>query len=187
MGLRGPPKKPTELKLLQGVPGGQSKLNKGEVKPRKLNNTRPPKDLAPDAKKVWRVMAPRLEELGLFTELDINTFRRYCELYARWLQCSEMLRSRNWQTHVPIFHEQTPQELALYAAARTPEERARLGPRLKYLQETPESVEYRRLPAELLRIEQNFGMTPAARAAINIGPVGGKKKDQVRSWLYGRG
>lgn len=153
-----------------------SKLAKFEPKPKKLTNTKPPRDLNPDAKKAWRMMAPRLEALGLFTELDVNTFRRYCEMLARWLHCSAKLNSNNWQTHIPIFHEQTPQEIE-----------ARIKPRLKYLQELPESVEYRQLPRELLRLEQQFGMTPAARAAINVlAPGGGaKRKSEVKDFLYG--
>lgn len=173
MGKRGPPKKPTELKLLQGCPGGRSKLPKGEVKPQVIKDTDAPAELTDGARAVWEDMVPRLKRLNLFTELDVNTFRRYCELYARWINAANRLKQTG-QTHVPIFHERTAAEI-----------RNNVPMRLHYLQELPESIEFRKLPNELLRLEQQFGMTPAARASINVNTAPIDSKGGIKDFLYG--
>lgn len=176
MGKRGPPRKPTELKLLQGVPGGAHKLNKHEAKPQKLNGSKPSRELSPEAKKVWRRMAPKLEVLGLLTNLDVEAFGRYCELSARYSECVKRLRTNNWQRYLPVYHEQSLEEKA-----------AGVKPRLKYLQELPDSVEFRRIPGELLRLEQHFGMTPASRSSLSVNfvPTGGQAKDDTDEFLFG--
>jgi len=174
MGRRGPPKKPTELKILQGAPGGRSKLPKGEVKPVVIKDTDPPADLSVAAKNIWTDMVPRLQRLNLFTELDVHTFRRYCELYARWIAAANRIQ-QSGQTHVPIFHERSEAEIRVNAPMR-----------LRYLQELPESVEFRQLPKELLRLEQQFGMTPAARASINVTPQKKGEQNEVFEFLFGK-
>lgn len=176
MGRRGPPKKPTELKLLQGAPGGVSKLPRNEPKPPKVQDAKPPRELSSDGKKVWRSMAPKLEALGLLTVLDLPTFRRYCELSARYAWCVRRLERSEWNTHIDIFHEQSEEEI-----------KAKVAPRLKYQQERVESIEFRRIPRELLRLEKEFGMTPASRASISP-TEGPRKKDpsDVKEFLYGR-
>lgn len=124
-------------------------------------------------KAIWYEIAPRLEQLGLFTELDGYAFRRYCELMARWGAAARKIQETG-QTHVPIFHEQTPEQRA--AGER---------PKLKYLQELPENIEFRRLPGELLRLEQQFGMTPASRAAISVLPKSKEAPSDIQAFLYG--
>lgn len=173
MGRRGPPKTPTKLKLLRGMPSGKKNIPKGEAMPEVVKGSEPPRDMTAGGKAIWHELAPRLEELGLFTVLDGNAFRRYCELTARWGAAAKKLQETG-QTHVPIFHEQTPEQRA--AGER---------PKLKYLQELPESIEFRRLPGELLRLEQQFGMTPASRAAISVLPKSKDAPNDIQKFLYG--
>lgn len=173
MGRRGPPKTPTKLKLLRGFPGGKKTIPKGEPLPEVLHGTTPPADMTDEGKAIWRELAPKLEDLGLFTTLDGFAFRRYCELMARWGVAAKKIRETG-QTHIPIFHEQTPEQRA--AGER---------PKLKYLQELPESIEFRRLPGELLRLEQQFGMTPASRAAISVIPKSKDAPNDIQKFLYG--
>lgn len=173
MGRRGPPKTPTALKILQGVPSGVRKLTKGEPKPELLTGAQPLAEMSADGQKLWSEIVPKLEELGLFSVLDQQPFRRYCELLARWGKAQRKLNETG-QTHVPIFHEQTPEERA-----------AGLKPRLRYLQELPESIEFRRLTPMLLKLEQQFGMTPAARAAISVLPKSKNAPDNLAAFLYG--
>lgn len=172
MGHRGPPKKPTELKLLQGVPGGESKLNKSEPRPAKLAGARPPAWLGKEAKKIWREVAPKLEKLGLLTDIDISTLARYCDTRWRWLQAKQFL-----DEHGPvyaIYHEQTEDE-----------KKAGRKPKLKYMAQFPQVNIYSSLGKELTRLEQNFGMTPSARAGVTVDPVLLKVTDD-RERLFGR-
>lgn len=64
------------MKLLQGNPGKRP-INKNEPQPAKAG-LEPPKWLSPDAKKVWRQYAPKLQDLGLLTELDVEFFALGC-------------------------------------------------------------------------------------------------------------
>jgi len=173
MGRRGPPKIPTTLKLLRGCPSGVRKLPRGEPKPPLVTDNTAPEFLSPAAQSIWTELVPKLETLGLFTVLDRNAVGRYCELSARWLIASKRI-AETGKTHVPVFHEQTDED----RAAGTP-------PRLKYIQELPESLEMRRLPGELLRLEQQFGMTPAARASISILPPTAGKPNDLDDFLFG--
>lgn len=141
--------------------------------PEVIKGSAPPPGMSDGAKKVWEELVPKLEELGLFSVLDGNPFRRYCELTARWNNAARKIQETG-QTHLPIFHELTP------------EQRQRGDkPKLKYLQELPESIEFRRLPGELLRLEQQFGLTPASRASISVMPASKDAPSDLEAFLYG--
>lgn len=155
MGLRGPPKKPTELKLLEGTPGGRHKLTPNEPRPEKLSGSRPPKQLSKEAKAVWRILAPKLETLGLLTTIDQNALLRYCDAFIRWLQAKDFLDKNGFQYE--IFCEQTPEDIKEGKA-----------PKIKYMAQYPHVSIYMQLTKELTRLEQQFGMTPAARSSINV-------------------
>lgn len=173
MGRRGPPKTPTALKIMRGCPSGRNKLPKGEAKPELVKGSVPPDGMSLEGKAVWEQVAPKLEELGLLSVLDGFPFRRYCELMARWLAASRKI-TESGQTHLPIFHNLTDEERA-----------AGVRPKLKYLQELPEAIEFRQLPEKLLKLEQQFGMTPASRAAIQVLPNSKNAPTDIESFLYG--
>ena len=85
MGKRGPLKKPTKLKLLQGVPGGEHKLNENEAAPKLLDDTIPsPSWLCDRGKAIWKEVAEKLSKNGLLSEIDTNMLARYCDLAVRW-------------------------------------------------------------------------------------------------------
>jgi P27 family predicted phage terminase small subunit len=48
-----------------------------------------PQSLEPAAREHWRKLAPRLERLGLLTEIDGPAFERYCRYYSLWVQARE--------------------------------------------------------------------------------------------------
>ena len=171
MGRRGPPKKPTELKLIEGCPGGKHKLNPGEPKPKKVSGMKPPRDLSKEAKKIWREIAPKLEQNGLLTELDLAELARYCDMRCRWMQARDFLE-KNGPVYA-IHHEQTPEERA-----------AGKKPRLKYMAQFPQVNIYSQLAKALKDIEDRFGMSPSARSGINV-KLPGDKRDKVKSLLYG--
>ncbi len=81
---RGGPRntKPTSLKVLQGT-DRPDRVNENEPKPRPVVGERPP---AMDhyARKAWDYLAPKLEKLGVLTEVDTPLFALFCEAYARW-------------------------------------------------------------------------------------------------------
>ena len=170
MGRRGPPKKPTQLKVVQNTPGGKHKLPKHEVRPKKVRGTSPPRHLIKPARKIWREQAAKLEELGLLTNIDLNALARYCDYLHRWIELSKMLDKEGY--YIILYHEQSPEE----QAAGDP-------PLVKYVQQRPEVNIFFNLGKDLARLESQFGLTPAARTGLDVTP---KKSDgDAKSFLYG--
>lgn len=86
---RGPPPKPTVLKLIEGNPG-KRKLNSREPRPRPA---RPPcpKELDAGARKEWRRIVRELDEFGLLTNLDRAALAGYCQAWSDWLDAREKI------------------------------------------------------------------------------------------------
>ena len=79
----GRPPKPTALKLLQGNPG-RRKLNDQEPKPPLGCDPPPFIKNDPDLRAEWKRQAPRLERLGLLTEIDGDALATLCALEVRF-------------------------------------------------------------------------------------------------------
>lgn len=108
MAARGRKPKPTALKVLEGNPGKRP-LNKNEPKPEK-KAPRCPSWLEPEAKKEWRRMSKRLEELGVLTQVDAAAFAGYCQAYARWKEAEEFLSKHGTIFKTPSgYIQQVPQ------------------------------------------------------------------------------
>lgn len=170
MGHRGPPKKPTELRILHGT-ATPSTTNKNEPRPELVEDCTAPEDLSPRAKIVWDSVAQRLQKLNLLTEIDVRALSRYCDLYVKWEDAKHYIDEHGLCVH--IYYEQTPEEIARGEK-----------PRLRYMQQFPQVAIYQQLAKELTRIEQNFGMTPSARASMNISKKN-SDKGSVKTKLYG--
>ena len=80
--------KPKRLQLLQGRPGKRPPAN--EPKPPPIA-PECPDWLADEAKEEWRRVAPKLERLGLLTEIDRTALAAYCQEYARWVEAEAVL------------------------------------------------------------------------------------------------
>lgn len=172
MGRRGPPKKPTELKLLQGCPGSRRKLNKHEPKPPKTRGAKPSFGLNKEERKVWRKVVPQLEALGLVTQVDLNALCRYCEAYVLYYRAKAVVDQRGF--YYAIRYDPTPEQIA-----------QRQPGSIKYLAQFPEVAIMQNLAAELRRLEQSFGMMPSARASLKVNAPTKSEKDKLREELYG--
>jgi len=89
----GRPRKPSALRLLEGNPGNRT-IPKNEVKPAPLA-PKCPSWLHKYAKKEWKAIAPKLEALGLLTEVDSTALAAYCQSYARWREAEEFMLKFN--------------------------------------------------------------------------------------------
>lgn len=85
-------KKPTVLKILEGNPGKRP-LPQNEPKPRPLA-PKCPSRLPREAKRHWKELAPKLEKLGLLTEVDGQAFADYCLCLARLEEAEKDIRER---------------------------------------------------------------------------------------------
>ena len=156
MATRGRKPTPTAIKELEGNPGKRP-LNKNEPKPTKKAPPCP-KWLEPEAKKEWRRLAKKMEQLGVLTEVDMAAFAGYCQAYARWKEAEEFISK-----HGSIF--QTPSG---------------------YVQQVPQvSIAQQNLKI-MQSFCSEFGLTPATRSRIIAGSGGdGEADDPMESLLKG--
>jgi P27 family predicted phage terminase small subunit len=81
MGRRGPPPDPMSGRTQRGL----NSLGRGNVirlPVRGLGRAKMPRDLHPEAKKLWRRLAPGLEKRGLLTALDQCAFAALCSTWG---------------------------------------------------------------------------------------------------------
>ena len=144
MGRRGPPPKPTALKVLEGNPGKQ-KINKGEPQPPVPDAIpKPPSRLLREAKAEWRRLAPALVALGLLTEVDTSAFAELCQNYAYYLITDKKIMELG--------------DSGVTAMQKTPS---------GYVQQHP-LLSLRRQYYELWRKGlADFGLTPASRVRLS--------------------
>ena len=159
MGRRGPAKKPTALKISQGQ--RKRDLPKSEIAPPEEESPQPKFELSPVGQKVFDEVSAKLHALGLLKNLDFQTFSRYCDLFDKLL----------------IYKKEVEQEPMMMITTKSG---------TNYVP-NPAMKTYLAISEKLLRIEKEFGMTPASRASIGAGalPAGESEKDKLKKKLYG--
>lgn len=155
MGKRGPPAKPTPLKLVQGT------YRRDKAQPREpfppVKVPRCPAWLEPEAKVAWRRMSKLLRPLGLIAELDYMALAMLCQSWARWRAAEEAL------TH---------------------EGQVQKSPKSGYRSLDPAVTIANNRFAQLQQMLARFGASPADRARVasalmEDGP------DKAREFLFG--
>ena len=152
MGKRGPRPEPSVLKYLKGNPG-KDKLNDSEPTPDLVaDGFPPPPVLDAKAAQVWKEMVSRLSKARMLTEADIPVLTRYCIEAVLYLACYEKVKSLGEEyTHFEPDPNRTDGRL-----------------RIKYTQVAPWATQMHRHHAAMLRIEQEFGMTPSSRSQVSV-------------------
>jgi len=140
MGRRGPAKTPTKVLELRG--SWRAHRRRGEPEPDR-SRPRCPAWLHREAKRAWRELIPRLEEMNVLARCDRNALARYCQLLALWRQANEWIMQ-----HGDIYPDK--------------DSRGRIVGTKEY----PQVARAVRLSGELLRLEREFGLTPSARAGL---------------------
>lgn len=154
MGKRGPPPEPSILKYIRGNPS-KGKLNDKEPTPDLVDeDVMAPSHVAevPLALQKWQYAAPILQRMKLLTEADVESLARYCLLWAKWkLAYDKSLQLGDEITHFEPDPNRTDGKL-----------------RIKWTQVAPWTTQYKSLGRDLLRLEQEFGLTPASRSQVTI-------------------
>lgn len=147
MGRRGPAPTPTRILALRGSP--RAGLNPGEPHP-DVELPPAPTWIGDDAKKAYDALGARLLALGIMTGVDENALARYAVLWVRYRRCEEFVAKHGeaYPTRGRDKWDGTPGTLLGFKAY--PQAKMALG-----------------LAAELLRLEREFGLTPAARARLS--------------------
>lgn len=150
MGNRGPPPTPTKVLKLRGSRRGN--MNKNEPEP-ETGRPKCPSWINTRAKRYWKVLIPMLDQMGVLTKIDGNSLTRYVVMLARWRACIEFL-----EEHGDTY----------------PTKRAYKGPDGKFREMVtgfanfPQVSESQKLAESLLRLEDRFGLTPSARARLEV-------------------
>jgi len=146
MGGRGSGRKhkPTAVLKLHGSPA--AKKRKQEPKPP------PGRPICPTfidkcAKAAWRQLIPQLAEMGVLTQVDRNALIRYCQTWSRWRRCAEFIND-----HGETYQLKDDQG------------------NFKCLQQWPQVAIYNKLSDTLSKLESEFGLTPSARAGLQVDP-----------------
>lgn len=134
--MRGPPPKPTRLKLLTGNPGKRP-LNILEPEPGPAIPTCPA-HLVPTAKAEWKRLARELYDLRILSRLDRAALAGYCQAYGRWVEAERKLQD-------------TPVILKLPSG---------------YLQQNPWLTIAIKQQELMQRFAAELGLTPASRSRV---------------------
>ena len=129
------------LKILRGNPGREPLGRIAErMPPSPGDSTEPPADLVGVALKKWLASVPMLSTMRVWSEDAATTWARYCRTYALWLETQNYIE-KNGQVYETVS--------GLYKAR-------------------PETILCRGYSADLLRIEQSFGLVPSAKSSVTI-------------------
>ena len=147
MGGHGSGRKPRALELV--VKGGKSHLTKKQIRERREAEATltPPADaiksptwLDTAARRVWKRVAPVLEDLKVLTNIDLDALAVYCDAVARYSECVKIIKKEKLTVAGPMGGKM--QNPAVLAAA-------------KY--------------ATIIRqFAERFGLTPAARIKLTL-------------------
>ena len=135
---------------------GKRPLNAKEPKPVKKAPSCP-KWLEPEAKKEWRRLSKQLEQLGVLTELDMASFAAYCQAYARYKEAEEFITQHG-------------------SIVKTPS---------GYWQQVPQVAQAQTYSKIMLRLAEQFGLTPSARSRIIAGGGDSAPADEMEELLGG--
>jgi P27 family predicted phage terminase small subunit len=145
MGKRGPPPEPSILRYIRGNPS-HSSLNSGEPTPDLVaSDIQPPEWLDGVALKKWHTVVPILSDMRVMTVADVETIARYCALWEQWKKNYDAVKAG---LDVLRFKDQNGD--------------------IKHIQVSPYASQMTKLAKDLLRIEQEFGLTPSSRSQVTI-------------------
>ena len=165
MGRRGPKRTPTSILNQRNRPTQQDRS--GEPKPVALAPVAP-EWMEPEARVAWDYLAPKMERLGILTEIDGNAFARYCQTWARWLQCEAFLKKAGGTTYTKKrYGWDTEMKCHTDVVIETK------------IVEFPQVRQSQKYSALLTKLESEFGLTPSGRASLSIGGDDSTKDDPL--------
>ena len=131
---------PTATLIARGSPLANKRRN--EPKPKRGIPT-PPKHLTKDEKADFRRFAKMLDTMGVMTEADAAMLSRYCRTFTRWMDAERFI-TENGTTYPK--HDATGKVIGFG--------------------EFPQVQQADRAATHLLKIEVQFGLSPASRPKL---------------------
>jgi P27 family predicted phage terminase small subunit len=142
----GPPPTPTEKLKRRG--SWRAKTRSQEPRP-KAARPRAPAWLSKDARTVFQAVVRQLYAEGMVARTDENALARYADLFVQYRQASEFLAKYG----------------AMYAVPGRPGPDGKPGPSTGF-RTYPHAQRALALSRDLLRLEEQCGMTPASRSRL---------------------
>ena len=136
-------RKPTQLKVLRSDP--KLKYEKRTEAVPTADNLAAPAHLAGVALEKWNELRQILEPVGLLTEADKDQLAQYCINWELYLVCIDQIRK----------------------GGMVNEYEGKVG--MNYKQSDPYVVNMYKLHAAMMKTATQFGLTPSARASIDVG------------------
>lgn len=160
MNMPGPPKKPTQLKVVEGTLRNAGQLLK-EPMPQKFDpGSQPPKWLrGVNARNAWREMVANIGILEVATVADMQAIAMLCDVFSVYIRARTITDAEGltWES----VNEATG---------------------LRMLRAHPAVAIRNEAWAQTLRMMQEFGMTPASRAKV-VKVESGADEDPVTKYL----
>lgn len=161
MGRRGPAPTPRKLLLLRGSNRATAGLGQHAAAPPAAKPAVPAHVKAvKGARAVWASLVDELHACGILTKVDQLVLGRYCVLTARWLECEKWI-----QEHGHGFPVYGPPELDQDGRVVLDGDGKPVRP-LVAVRSYPHARQANVLAAQLLVLERELGLTPAARSRI---------------------
>lgn len=146
---RGRKPKPAHLKLVEGNPG--KRALKQEPQPSRGELPEPPEFLTTDAKAEWRRVSTELFHMGLLTKVDVQPLAAYCQAFGRWMAAERAIAKMAEKD-----------SLTAGLMIKTSNGNAIQNPLVGTSNKAA---------SDMVRYASEFGLTPAARARLAIGPI----------------
>ena len=144
MGQLGPRKTPTVLRILKGNTRKENLTAMAAAEPKSpASNVDPPDDLEGLALEKWNESVPMLSTMRVWGKSERETWARYCRLHQLWHECYTIVRK----------------EGQVYVKA---------SGMLSARPETSLLIQY---GTQLIRLECEFGLTPASRSGATVHEV----------------
>lgn len=154
MPRRGPPPKPTVLKIGAGTVTDEEA--RAEPIP-DVGTIDPPDRLTEDELLVWEALAPTVIAMGTLTIADIEPFAQLCEVLVIRSKAKAFIDQHG--TAYPIYHTNADGTIAVDKEG---------NPKVKTVQTFPQVTTFRQMTDLGLRIMTHYGMTAASRTKIMI-------------------
>lgn len=139
----GPARTPTNILKLRGSWRAD---DRGDADlPSSVKGSPPCPDwLGVDAAAVWRRLVPQFEALGVLAVTDENALARYCILWVQWKELTKFIEEHGY-TYESVTTN-GGMKLVLH----------------------PNASMLATITGQLLRLEQDFGMTPSSRSNLDV-------------------
>ena len=154
----GPAPTPTPQLKLAG--SWRAKKRKAEPKP-KAGRPRCPTHLSPDARRAWKAIIPQLAAMGVLTKIDGTALVLLVETWAIWREAEGIVRKQGMVYEV----------LDEYGD-------------LKIMRRRPEVAIMNEASRQLLRLLQEFGLTPSARTRLTVDDAP-EREDLLKDYMAG--